>query len=115
MSLLPIKMKLVRSAFVFLLTAMIGLWFAGAFEGYIIRFYIQQTFTVAEAEKLLDKEVVLTYKPVNGTRGKVVSVYSAPDGLVFLRVNFPSFQDKTDQTIGYCKNSFRTGHIVVVE
>lgn len=111
MRLLNIKYQIPPGISAFVLAALLGSWIAGAFEGHLVRFYIQETFTLAEAEQYIGKEVVLTQNKLAGTRGKVVSVYRADDGVIFVRVNFPRFLDKEDQTIGFCKNSFRHRNI----
>lgn len=111
----PAYLRSLLPAITFSLCLTAGLWAAGAFKGYIFKICIQETFTIAEAEEFLGKEVVVTHPHLAGTRGKAVSVSRGDDGMVYVQVYFQRFGRMADQTIGFPKGEFKNQSIIVLE
>lgn len=102
-----LKLKIL---FLFVCTFCLGLWAAGYFERYIVRFSVQERFTNEEANKLLDRQVedICYSKAWKGSKaeGKTIKYYKDEAGDIWISVFFSSRGNQQNQIIGFNKNSY---------
>ncbi|MEJ7848836.1 MAG: hypothetical protein WKF92_12190 [Pyrinomonadaceae bacterium] len=70
---------------VFAVTLIIGLWVAGFFAANTIRFYVEKTFTVQEAEELVGKKVTIRL-PKREPRDGTVTGFTTYGSIVLLKI-----------------------------
>lgn len=66
------NLKYFRAFPVFIFTLLVGLWMAGVFENYHLRFYIEKRFTAEQGESLVGKKVLIHRPNVEPQAGTIV-------------------------------------------
>ena len=80
----------IKTVFVFVFTACLGLWLSGFFDGYIFKFGIVRSFSETEARTLLSKRVRndCQPKPYSDRPGEITG-YSKDDfGEIYINVTW---------------------------
>lgn len=110
------KIKLTSFLFlpIFSISLIFGLWGSGFFEGYLVRFYIEKTFTEHEAQALTGKNVEIVNHMVHGAKGKTIGYSKDKDGHIRVQILWERFVKVENQQIGYPKIGFQD-YVRVIE
>lgn len=81
----------IRFLLVFAVTLVIGLWLTGFFESYSVRFSVERTFTIQEADALAGKKVTIRH-PNREPREGTVTGYNTFGKVIQLKICCQTFE-----------------------
>lgn len=96
------NLKNFRAIPVFVTTLIVGLWVAGVFENYRLRFYIEKRFTAEQGANLIGKKVLMHHANGEPKEGTIVgfSTYGT------VEICCSTIERKENANIGYGKSAF---------
>ena len=97
------NLKCFRAIPVFVITLIIGLWVAGVFENYHLRFYIEKRFTAEQGASLVGKKV-LVRRPNGDSQAGTIESFLPPYGMVVIRCT--TIEGKENLNIYFGKSAF---------
>ena len=97
-------MKFVRFFPALVLTLLVGLWAAGAFENYQVHFCIEKRFTAEQRLNLVGKKVVIALPNRESKEGTIVGF--SPYGTVDICCTTIEQERRENIKVGYQKSTF---------
>jgi hypothetical protein len=103
------NLKYFRAIPVFVITLIVGLWVAGVFENYHLRFYIEKRFTAEQEASLVGKKVLMHRANGESQVGTIVAFSSYG----YVEICCTTIERKENANIGYGKSAFDSGVTVL--
>ena len=98
----------IKFLLIFFLTVVLGLWFGGGFDRYVFSFGFSESFSQAEVQILIGKQVLNACqpKPDSEIAGKIVGFSKADFSEIYANIVWEETGDKIHPT-GFSKGAFK--------